>query len=191
VAVEIIDGFATDGHLGGYIPGGDKATSFPELWSWLVAEQGVQSVLDVGCGEGHALDYFAGLGIHARGIDGIAQDRQDFIHHDFTWSPAPVYMGFDLVWCCEVVEHVEERYLPNLLKAFELGDLVLMTHAWPGQPGWHHVNCRQEDYWVGALAARGYQLDPVLTGAARREAAANGTPLNHFTRSGLAFRRYE
>ena len=39
-------------HLGGYIVGGDAATSYPDLWSWLVKDYGVESVLDVGCGEG-------------------------------------------------------------------------------------------------------------------------------------------
>ena len=46
-------------HLGGYIVGGDDATYYPHLWDWLVSARGVKSVVDVGCGEGHAARYFA------------------------------------------------------------------------------------------------------------------------------------
>jgi SAM-dependent methyltransferase len=182
------------GHLGGYVAGGDPATYYPELWDWLVKEQGVKSVLDVGCGDGVALDYFAGLGCATLGVEGTPQDHPRIERHDYTLGSWPSYpldgaVGpFDLVWCCEFVEHVEERYVPNFLWSFKLGRLLLMTHAEPGQAGYHHVNCRERDYWVGALAAAGFALDLDFTGRARSVSRANASPWNHFARSGLAFR---
>lgn len=177
-------------HLGGYVVGGDEATTFPHLWTWLVRDLGVSSVLDVGCGDGVALSYFRALGAHALGIDGVPQDDPHIACHDFTVGP---YAGeiddFDLVWSCEFVEHVEERYAPNFLEAFRRGRLVLMTHADVGQGGYHHVNCRPAAYWIGAMAAIGYALDEETTGNARRVAGLNPSPWNHFARSGLAFRR--
>lgn len=190
-------------HLGGYIVGGDSATYYPKLWDWLVKVYGIRSVLDIGCGEGHAIDYFARLlcdGVEDDrcpivGIDGVEQDSPHIFQHDFTKSEAPMYdftslNTFDLVWSCEFVEHVDERYVSNFLDTFSYGRLTLMTHAEPGQPGHHHVNCQTSDYWKGAMAAAGFSFDKALTRWTRSLAAMNPSPHNHFARSGLAFVRF-
>ena len=183
-------------HLGGFIPGGDPATWFPDLWSWFVTAQGVRSVLDVGCGDGQALDYFKGHGCYARGIDGVDQQRQDVFVHDFEHGPLTMGRQYDLVWSCEFVEHVSEDHVDNFLVTFAHGDLVAMTHAFPGQPGHHHVNCRWPDYWIKQMDAWGFDWDAQLSTQARRLAARNtftwsddrGTHVNHFMRSGQVFR---
>jgi cyclopropane fatty-acyl-phospholipid synthase-like methyltransferase len=183
--------FVLDGHLGGYIAGGDPATQYPDLWAWLVAIKGVSSVLDVGCGDGAAMYVFDQLGCDVRGVDGVAQIDPRIAHHDFTLAPWTIVDDVDLVWSCEFVEHVEEQYIGNFLAAFKRGRAVLMTHASPGQQGHHHVNCRTDDYWVGVMAATGYQLDGDLTRDTRAIASANTDPNNHYARSGLAFTRRE
>jgi SAM-dependent methyltransferase len=182
-----VNEYVTDGHLGGYVKGGDEATSYPDLWRWLVEALEISSVLDVGCGEGQALQFFRNLGCTVQGIDGIPQPDPDIVQHDFTVGPRHLDRHFDLVWSCEFVEHVEERYMPNFLAAFKAGALVLMTHADPGQNGYHHVNCRPADYWIGAMAAAGLQLDVDLTAQTRALARFNTSPWNHYARSGLAF----
>jgi SAM-dependent methyltransferase len=177
-------------HLGGYIVGGDPATYYPQLWEWLVREQGVRSVIDVGCGEGHAGRHFGLFGCRMLNIDGIDQPGlADFWRFDFTDGPFPGVGTFDLAWSCEFVEHVEERYIANFLAAFMNAKMVAMTHAEPEQPGHHHVNCRTADYWIGALAAAGFRYDAETTGHARLMAGMNRNPINHFARSGLVFRR--
>ena len=189
-------------HLGGYIPGGDPATYYPDLWRWLVEDYGVGSMIDVGCGEGHAINFFEDLGCRVLGIDGVSQPlpREKFWQNDYTRYPFPEPIGatffpevdpFDLVWSCEFVEHVEERYVPNFLETFKLAPIVLMTHAESGQQGHHHVNCRTADYWKGVLAAIGFQFDEQLTVVTRELASINDSPYNHYRRSGLAFRRFE
>jgi hypothetical protein len=88
---EIRHGQVVEGHLGGYVPGGDPDTHYPDLWTWLVQEQGVKSVLDVGAGDGVAVDFFAGLGCLVLGIEGIEQEHDSIIQHDYTtgpWVPA-------------------------------------------------------------------------------------------------------
>lgn len=182
-------------HLGGFIAGGDEATQFPELWEWLYRERSIRTVLDVGAGDGQAIDFFTKLGVDAAGIDGVDTGHPKIVVHDFTDGPRISRSGllppgdFDLVWCCEFVEHVEERYLPNFLPSLAQGRIVLMTHAFPGQPGHHHVNCRPPDYWTGVLASIGYELDGDLTDESRYRARINPSPWNHYSRSGLAFRR--
>lgn len=194
--IEHRHGQVVAGHLGGYVPGGDPNTTYPILWRWLVENLGVRSVLDVGCGDGlGALAYFHDtLGIEAQGIDGIPPEQPNpwIWVHDYATGPlGPTSRdddGWDLVWSAEFVEHVEERYVPNFLADFARAPLVLMTHAIPGQGGHHHVNCRTGDYWIGALAAIGYRLDPGLTETTRALAVSPGS-YSYYAATGLAFRR--
>jgi SAM-dependent methyltransferase len=179
-------------HLGGYVAGpiGDAATFYPELWTWAVKELGVRSVLDIGCGEGHALRFFAAeLGCFVEGVDGVPQENPFIREHDFTTGPYNIRRQFDLVWSCEAVEHIEERFLRNLVPSFQSGKYVFMTHAFPGQAGHHHVNCQPPDYWRGFFATIGYEYRPGLTNLCRELASANPSPWNHFVRSGMCFER--
>jgi hypothetical protein len=190
LATEIQDGWVVDGHLGGYRPGGDEATLYPDLWTWLVESWGVRSMVDVGCGEGIAVDHFAALGVDALGVEGIPQEHSLIVTHDYTTGPL-YFDPKDLVWSCEFVEHVEERYVDNFLATFACGLDVLITHAEPGQAGYHHVNCQPADYWIERMRVIGYDLDPGLTRMTRSLAACNTSPWNHYARSGLAFHRTE
>lgn len=181
-----------DGHLGGYVPGGDPDTYYPILWRALVEERGIRSVLDVGCGDGRgAMANFEMLGCEVMGIDGIPQDNPRILHVDYTEGPSLLVGSFDMVWCCEFVEHVEGEHIQNFLADFTLAPLVLMTHAVPGQPGHHHVNCRPSDYWEGWMKTIGYDLDVPLTAICRSLAKQEPIPgpSNYFARTGMAFRR--
>ena len=175
------------GYLGGYIEGRDEATFYPDLWRWLVEDHEARRIIDLGCGEGHAVDFFKGLGADVVGIEGVPQDHPDIVPFDFTLQTWESPDRVDLVWCCEFVEHLEERFIPNYLPVFDQADLVLMTHAARGQPGYHHVNCQPVTYWRGVLAAIGKHVDVRLTAATRALAAKNPSPGNHYARSGLAF----
>jgi trans-aconitate methyltransferase len=172
-----------------------------------VQEYQVRSVIDVGCGEGYMLRYLADeLGLRqVIGVDGVPQKRPNIVTHDY--SAGPLYINptngrvsrgrsvaphpwADLIWSCEFVEHVEEKYLRNYLATFACGSMVLMTHADPGQQGHHHVNCQTADYWRGVMAATGFYFDEQLTAVTRELSRENSSPYNHYSRSGLAFRRY-
>lgn len=177
------------GHLGGYVEGGDEATFFPDLWRWAVETLDIGCVLDIGCGPGHALEVFRELGCEVTGIEGVPQDDPDIITHDYTTGPTPIAGGTDLVWCCEFLEHLEERYLPNVIPDLQAGRYVMVTHAFPGQAGHHHVNCRTPDYWLGFFAAIGFHHRDDLTKVARLQAAINPSPWNHFVRSGLVLEK--
>jgi SAM-dependent methyltransferase len=193
-----------EGHLGGYVRSdskpapsglrvdhGDPRTWNPRLWRWVVETLGVRSVLDVGCGEGHSARLFRGLGCEVVAVDGSRQARRDSVipeaHlvHDFITGPFVPGRDFDLVWSCEFVEHVEERYSPNFLETFCASrKYILMTYAAPGQPGWHHVNCQPAAYWAAKLRERSFLFDQELTRRSR-EVAEEG----HYRYKGLAFVR--
>lgn len=181
-------------HLGGYVPGGDPMSYYPGMWAWLCALEEIGSVLDVGCGDGRAVDWFSehlGRG-NAYGVDGLATrpDEAWFSQHDYTQGPYVPWGGeFDLVWSCEFVEHVAEQHVPAFLSSFAAArKIIAMTHAVPGQGGHHHVNCRESDYWIGALAGIGFKLDETMTYRARTQAFYDTGPDGYFVRTGLIFR---
>lgn len=177
-----------DGHLGGYVVGGSAETYYPALWNWF--RRNYRSVLDIGCGEGQSLKYFHDRGMRARGLEGSSQAHVDspvaslMVQHDFTAGPYKTRETFDLVWCCEFVEHVEERFSDNFLETFALAKTVAMTHAVPGQEGHHHVNCQPAIYWINRMQSAGWTYQEKLSLFTRR-LAGHG----FYHGSGLVFTR--
>lgn len=130
---------------------------------------GIKTMIDVGCGFGKQVEAAKELGIQAYGIDGDPAleifDQQTFFRHDYTQGkfnnhPLPIY---DLGWSMEFVEHVYEKYLGNVLETFKKCKLLMMTHAIPGQYGTHHVNCKEDDYWIDRIVRCGFTYDPQRT----------------------------
>ena len=177
-------------YLGGYWKGGDPNTMCPELWEAFVRRYQIKSVIDVGCGEGYSTKYFHDLGVEVTGLEGgklaIAASPvpELIVQHDFTKGPWVPPKPVDLIWCCEFVEHVEERFVPNFLATFAAGRYCLMTHAFPGQEGFHHVNCQPPEYWINRLAAIGFVYDETATLELRQM-----TQAKHVARSLLYFER--
>jgi len=196
-----------EGHLGGYIMAsdsrapsgleivhGDPATWDPQLWLWTISALNVRSVLDVGCAEGHCIRFFSEYGCAVKGVDGSRlakkHSRLPECHdvHDFTEGAYAAAGAWDMVWCCEFVEHVEEKYARHFLEAFKLARrYILLTHARPGEPGWHHVNCQTREYWIDKLDQIDFRFSALLTKCAGRVARGG-----HFKSKGLVFvRRHE
>ncbi len=171
-------------HLGGYFKDGDPGSFYPAMWTWMVRKYRIRSVIDVGCGEGQAIDFFRALGCRVLGIDGIRQEDRDIVVHDYTQAPFYPHDHFDLCWCCEFVEHVEIEYEENFLATFECARIVAMTHGLPGQGGHHHVNNQSPEYWIMRLGMHGFKLNRPATRRAKEL-----TPNGYFDWSGLVFNR--
>jgi SAM-dependent methyltransferase len=191
--------FVVDGHLGGYRKGGDPATWYPTLWAWIVNRYHIASVLDVGCGEGHAMKYFKESGCEVLGVEGCQQAIDDtvvpghVVKHDFCDVAFVSNKQYDLVWSCEFVEHVDEAFVNNILDAFSCArKLLLITHAGPDQiGGYHHVNLKPSSYWIRLIQDRGFVYSGTLTREFRRMAREDSQydMPNHFAERGLVFCR--
>jgi len=150
-------------HLGGCVFEGDIGTFAPQVWDKLIELYNPKTVIDVGCGCGYSLKYFMDKNVDGIGVEGykeaIARSPVggNIVLHDYTRGPFVPPSNFDLAWCCEFVEHVEEKYKANFMQTFAKCNLVAMTHAVPGQPGFHHVNCQNADYWITTFSDYGFE----------------------------------
>jgi SAM-dependent methyltransferase len=173
---QVIDADAP--HLGGNIRFGDPETYSPSVWDFVIDRFGVRSVLDLGSGVGNAACYFARKGLHVVAVDGLRENVENAIYPTFLCdlTQGPVTTRVDLVHCQEVVEHIEEAYLDNLLNSLMCGKYILMTNALPGQGGHHHVNLQPTEYWIDHLVRRGCQLLALDSNRVRALAQADGAP---------------
>jgi len=176
--------------LGGNLRDGDSCSFTPTLWRYLIDRFGVRSVLDVGCGEGHAVAFFNRQGVYAHGIDGLPRNVERAVFpialHDL--KAGPYTMPVDLVLCVEVAEHIEERYVESLIKTLANGRIIAMTHCLPGvDGGYHHVNLKPKEYWVKHVEQMVYTL--ATDNDLYRTIATDETGMKYFSQSGLVFVR--
>lgn len=187
------------GHLGGCVKGGDPATYYPNLWNFIIEDFGIKSILDIGCGEGHAIEYFISKGIKSVGLEGCEEPinnsnvKNFIIKHDFINGSYKSYERFDAIWCCEFLEHVDSKYEDNIFETIHqsTAKYVFLTHAIPGQGGYHHVNLQHPSYWISKFHEYGYVLSAKSTRQLRELAFfENIIPnYNHFYNNGLVFIR--
>lgn len=151
-------------HLGGTALVGDPQTFTPDVWVKLIEKYGFKSMLDIGSGVGVNAKWFLDHGIDAHAVEGFPDyianavlPRERITQHDYTkgpWVPARV---FDLGWSSEFVEHVEECHVPNFMVTFQRCRYTCITHATPGQGGYHHVNEQPSDYWITRFQDAGFR----------------------------------
>jgi SAM-dependent methyltransferase len=175
----------TEGHVGGNIVEGDPHSFSPNAWNYVLERFAIRSVLDIGAGRGHAAHYFHRAGMQVLAIDGMEENckksHYPVLHLDLTKTSAKC--SVDLVICVEVVEHIEEQYLDNLLSSLCCGRIIYMTNALVGQGGYHHVNEQPTEYWAQHLAKRGCVVSVDDTNRVRELAADDKA--YHIARTGL------
>lgn len=174
-------------HMGGNMEGGDQGTDYSkDLWPWLVGKYQPKSLLDVGCAEGHALRCFQSLGVpKVLGLEGLWQNAVKcgvpVVVHDLHKGPL-LTRGIDMIWCCDVVEHINEEFVPNIMETFKCAKLVALCHGTEGMggSGWHHVNNKSVAYWAEKMRGAGFTLDEA--GTAESQVVAKGR--NYWPESG-------
>jgi SAM-dependent methyltransferase len=188
-----------EGHVGGFIIQKDPATYTPKLWKYICENFNIKSVLDIGCGMGHAIGEFNKYCDEVVGVDGskyVVENSlftEQIFYHDFAVGTLETEDRYDLCWSCEFVEHVNERYRDNFLEVFSYAKYLAITYAEPGQPGHHHVNCQPKEYWIEHLKRYGFEYDEKITSQLREVAYEDAIEINpkykdnHFNLRGLFF----
>lgn len=163
-------------HLGGNLIEGDAWTFCPGVWNYVIDRFAVKSVLDLGCGLGYSSQYFNRQGLDVIAVDGMIDNIHRSIHPSILFDLTKNYVTtrVDLVHCQEVVEHIEEKYIDNLLKSLTCGKFILMTNALPGQGGYHHVNEQPIEYWIDHLKKYNCEYMAEDTARIRRIAEQEG-----------------
>lgn len=151
------------GHLGGH----ENETHLDDgALTYLINNLGIKSVVDIGCGPGGMVELMLKKGLDVLGIDGDFEvDRPEslkdhIVIHDFTKGPYDLGKTYDLAWTVEFVEHVDAKYMQNFIDVMKQCKYVIMTHALPGQPGHHHVNCQHAPYWLNVMEKNGFTPMP-------------------------------
>ena len=99
----------------------------------------------------------------------------------------PYLMPVDLVWSCEVAEHIIPEKVDYYIDTLTNGRVIAMSHALPGQDGHHHVNCQPREYWIEKITNRGYSIsedNEIIIDISKRDLT-----WNYFSNSGLVFIR--
>lgn len=124
----------------------------------------IESVIDVGCGDGRWLASFRECGVPViAGTDGpwsdvskLQIDAANFRVRDLSQSFDPE-RKYSMAVSLEVAEHIEsqfsETFVQNMIRH---SDIVLFGAAIPGQGGFRHVNEQWQSYWVELFAANGF-----------------------------------
>jgi 2-polyprenyl-3-methyl-5-hydroxy-6-metoxy-1,4-benzoquinol methylase len=133
------------------------------LNDWLVEFLKNKSVFDFGCGDGNYLKNLNKVCTKVAGCDGnpftleltegLGFQADLSIHHQFE--------KVDWVISFEVGEHLPKEYesifIDNLCNHAHKG--IIMSWAFPNQPGEGHVNCQTSEYIIEQLYKRGFLID--------------------------------
>ena len=161
-------------HLGGHQ---NKTHLDNGALDWLIKTVDAKSFLDIGCGPGGMVELAKSKGLLVKGIDGDhtlkRPNETDYTLHDFSKAPLIPDFEYDLGWSVEFVEHVEEKYIPNYMPCFQSCNTVVITYAPPGWEGHHHVNLKDEDYWIQTFATNGLKHNAEMTHQLRQHSTMN------------------
>jgi SAM-dependent methyltransferase len=179
---------AQEPHLGGNIDVGDPHTFSPKAWTYLLERFAIGSVLDLGSGYGNAADFFFKKGLRTVAVDGLPENINIacFPTLGLDLTKDFVRTRVDLVHCQEFVEHIEEKYVGNIINSFRSGKIIAMTHATPGQGGYHHVNEQPAEYWIKLMIDNGFALMREDSHRIRQLAKFDGAV--YLAETGLIFR---
>ncbi|MCG8547093.1 MAG: class I SAM-dependent methyltransferase [Alphaproteobacteria bacterium] len=130
----------------------------------------IDSVVDVGCGDGSWLSVFRDTGAKkVLGLDGdwIDESLLNIARDDFRRvrldEPMEVADTFDLAMSLEVAEHLPPERAPGFVAELcGMGSVVLFSAAIPRQGGVNHLNEQWPAYWANLFNSNGHQTIDVL-----------------------------
>jgi SAM-dependent methyltransferase len=120
---------------------------------WCPMLEGVESVLEIGCGNGQLCQRLTIEGKQVMGIDLVAgpytREGYDFAVCDVTCQNPPT--DFDLVCAFDLLEHIETDQVPKALTNIgQTADRFVFTIAGFGNPP-IHPTVKSPGWWLNAL----------------------------------------
>lgn len=110
-----------------------------------VLELAPASVLDYGCGKGRLVKTLRALGIRADGYDPAVPE----------WREAPKEPIYSLVTCLDVLEHVEEEFVPDVMAELARLGLRVLADIHLGEAVKHlpdgrnaHITIKPATWWL-------------------------------------------
>lgn len=143
-----------------------------ELAYWiadLLKKQGVQFASDLGAGAGFYAAFLNRQEIYTSAYDAnpLKSACLSGVHimdlsEKYDWGSNGDYWAADATLCLEVGEHIEPEYEATVLDniANSATKKIIMSWAIPGQGGFGHVNCRENEYIIAQMQARGWKHNP-------------------------------
>ena len=124
------------------------------------------SVLDFGCGIGATFVEFLALGVDAYGYDTNTFLRDYFckwypMYKDkFLTSFEQLRPSYDLLFTCEVFEHLTDEQIAKLFNSVKFNKIVLSSTPTKTTPEadaeWGHINVKSIPEWVEFISKYGY-----------------------------------
>jgi 2-polyprenyl-3-methyl-5-hydroxy-6-metoxy-1,4-benzoquinol methylase len=135
-----------------------------KISQYLISRYDPDEFLDIGCGRGDYLRYFAESKRLAVGCDGslhgIARVSEKAIafQHDLC-QPLIFNRKFSVVMCVEVGEHLPNRASETLVISIcrNARDVVVFSAAPPGFIAEDHINCRPWSFWNDLFLSYGFR----------------------------------
>lgn len=129
----------------------------------------IESVIDVGCGEGAWLNIAKQHQKSVFGIDGDHVKRERLLIENDEFEsfnlemPLSLNNRWDLVISLEVAEHLSPGRAIGFIESLcSFGDIVLFSAAVPHQGGVNHLNERRLNYWIKLFDNHGYKPSGII-----------------------------
>lgn len=123
----------------------------------------VDTVIDVGCGEGHwgkALCNGTPVLMDYDGYESPNRAEGTWIKHDIATGAGNAFglrNSYDLAICLEVAEHLPESMANELVDFLaSCSSQILWSAAIPSQGGLNHINEQWPNYWINKFNNYGY-----------------------------------
>ncbi len=135
-----------------------------------------QSVFDIGCGDGYYLKTLKDVCPEVGGCDGnpFTEQLTEGLGYQADLSEKHNFKKHDWVLSFETGEHIpqefENIFLDNICNTAIKG--VIMSWAFPGQPGGGHVNCQSTEWVIEKMYERGFLVDYIESNNFRETAEA-------------------
>jgi SAM-dependent methyltransferase len=172
-------------HLGGFTEF-DPDGIAPLVWSNMMLEFGVRSVMDVGCGRGVSTRWFLEHNAKVLCVEGsrdaITQSflpPKNIVEHDYSRGPWWPLETYDAAWSVEFLEHVSRQYMHNYMQTLRKAAIIMVSSSRWG--GWHHVEIHNDEWWIRKFESHGFLYDATLTQRVREWAAQEGSSSSNYT----------